>query len=73
MIVPAMLATFVCVGLLLVTPAHSPPEPDPLPPAYAQALATYRDGDLWAAVALLGTIRETKLADAAGALWIPGK
>ena len=67
-----MFATFVCVGLLLVPPAQSPPEPDPLPPAYAQALATYRDGDLRGAVALLGTIREAKLADAADALWIPG-
>jgi tetratricopeptide (TPR) repeat protein len=67
-----MFATLVCVGLLLVPPAQSPPERDPLPPAYAQALATYRDGDLWGAVALLGTIPDPKLADAADALWIPG-
>jgi tetratricopeptide (TPR) repeat protein len=67
-----MFATSVCVGLLLVPPAPSLPEPDPLPPAYAQALATYRDGDLWGAVALLGTIRDTKLDDAAEALWSPG-
>jgi tetratricopeptide (TPR) repeat protein len=67
-----MFATFMCVGLLLVPPAQPTPEPDPLPQAYAQALATYRDGDLWGAVALLGTIRDTKLDDAAEALWIPG-